>query len=84
MSDVIADLRRDLELRLKDIERELEGHEPLLRERDRLQAGAGPAAVRDGRARRGRRGSGARRRARGRRAAPTARRSSRSSASGPE
>ena len=38
MSDVIAGLRRDLEERLKDIERELAEHEPLLRERDQIQA----------------------------------------------
>lgn len=38
MSDVIAGLRRDLEQRLKDIERELAGHEPLLIEREQIQA----------------------------------------------
>lgn len=38
MSDVIAGLRRDLEQRLKDIERELAEHEPLVRERDQIEA----------------------------------------------
>lgn len=38
MSDVIAGLRRDLEERLKDIERQLAEHEPLLRERDQIEA----------------------------------------------
>ncbi|RKQ91453.1 hypothetical protein C8N24_1275 [Solirubrobacter pauli] len=37
MSDVIAGLRRDLEERLKDIERELAEHEPLLREREQIE-----------------------------------------------
>ena len=46
MSDVIAGLRRDLEQRLKDIERELAEHEPLLREREQIQARSGAAAVR--------------------------------------
>ena len=41
MSDVIAGLRRDLEQRLKDIERQLAEHEPLLREREQLQAALG-------------------------------------------
>ena len=54
MSDVIAGLRRDLEQRLKDIERELAEHDPLVREREQIQAalaqppfasGARPAAV---------------------------------------
>jgi hypothetical protein len=38
VSDVIADLRRDLEGRLKDIERELSGLEPLVREREDIRA----------------------------------------------
>ena len=38
MSDVIAGLRQDLEERLKEIERELAEHEPLVRERDQIQA----------------------------------------------
>jgi len=38
VSDVIAGLRRDLEERLKDIERQLADHEPLLREREQLEA----------------------------------------------
>ena len=38
MSDVIAGLRRDLEARLKDIERQLAEHEPLLRERAQIEA----------------------------------------------
>lgn len=38
MTDVIAGLRRDLEQRLKEIERQLAEHEPLLRERDQIQA----------------------------------------------
>lgn len=37
MSDVIAGLRRDLEGRLKEIERELAGHEPLVREREQIR-----------------------------------------------
>jgi sugar-specific transcriptional regulator TrmB len=37
VSDVIAGLRHDLEQRLKEIERELAEHEPLLRERDQIQ-----------------------------------------------
>jgi hypothetical protein len=37
LSDFIGDLRRDLEQRLKDVERELENVDPLLRERDRLR-----------------------------------------------
>ena len=37
MSDVIAGLRRDLEQRLSDIERQLAGLEPLLRERAEIQ-----------------------------------------------
>ena len=49
MSDVIADLRRELEQRLKEIERELAALEPLVREQERIQAAlarlpsAGPA-----------------------------------------
>lgn len=38
MSDMIAGLRRDLEERLKDIERQLAEHEPLLREREQIAA----------------------------------------------
>jgi sugar-specific transcriptional regulator TrmB len=38
MTDVIAGLRRELEERLSDIERELKGIEGLVRERDRIQA----------------------------------------------
>ncbi|HEY6890986.1 MAG TPA: hypothetical protein VI300_24500 [Solirubrobacter sp.] len=38
MSDFIGDLRRDLEQRLKEVERELANVEPLLRERDRLRS----------------------------------------------
>ena len=38
MSDVIGGLRRDLEQRLNAIERELSAYEPLLRERDEIQA----------------------------------------------
>jgi hypothetical protein len=38
LSDFIGDLRRDLEQRLKDVERELANVDPLLRERDRLRA----------------------------------------------
>ena len=38
VSDVIADLRRDLESRLKDIERQLEGMQPLVNERERIRA----------------------------------------------
>jgi sugar-specific transcriptional regulator TrmB len=37
VSDVIADLRRDLEQRLKEVDRQLEAYEPLLRERAQLQ-----------------------------------------------
>jgi sugar-specific transcriptional regulator TrmB len=37
VSDVIAGLRRDLEQRLKEIERQLAEHEPLLREREQIQ-----------------------------------------------
>jgi hypothetical protein len=61
VSDVIAGLRRDLEERLKDIERQLAEHEPLVRERDQIQAALeqppfaaapGPAAKRAPAARR--------------------------------
>jgi hypothetical protein len=38
VSDVIAGLRRDLEQRLNDIERELGALEPLVREREQIQA----------------------------------------------
>jgi sugar-specific transcriptional regulator TrmB len=38
VSDVIAGLRRDLEQRLKEIERELAEHEPLVREREQIRA----------------------------------------------
>jgi len=38
VSDVIAALKRDLEQRLNDIERELAAYEPLLQERDQIQA----------------------------------------------
>src|SRR4051794_31464625 len=38
MTDVIADLKRDLEGRLRDIEQELSGYEPLLSERDQIRA----------------------------------------------
>ena len=38
LSDYIGDLRRDLEQRLKEVERELANVDPLLRERDRLRA----------------------------------------------
>jgi hypothetical protein len=38
VSDVIAGLRRDLEGRLQDIERELAAHEPLVREREQIRA----------------------------------------------
>jgi hypothetical protein len=38
LSDFIGDLRRDLEQRLKEVERELANVDPLLRERDRLRA----------------------------------------------
>jgi sugar-specific transcriptional regulator TrmB len=37
LSDFIGDLRRDLEQRLKEVERELANVDPLLRERDRLR-----------------------------------------------
>jgi hypothetical protein len=38
VSDFIGDLKRDLEQRLKEVERELANVDPLLRERDRLRA----------------------------------------------
>src|SRR5690349_7236744 len=38
MTDVIAELRRDMRQRLGQIERELEGLEELVRERDQLKA----------------------------------------------
>jgi sugar-specific transcriptional regulator TrmB len=38
LSDFIGDLRRDLEQRLKEVERELANVDPLLRERDRLRS----------------------------------------------
>ena len=38
MSDVIGDLRRDLETRLKEVDRQLAGVEPLMREREEIQA----------------------------------------------
>ncbi|MDA0184708.1 hypothetical protein OJ997_30680 [Solirubrobacter phytolaccae] len=41
MSDVIAGLRRELEQRLKEIERQLAEHEPLLREREQIEAALG-------------------------------------------
>ena len=37
MSDVIGDLRRDLEGRLKEVERQLDAYQPLLHEREQLQ-----------------------------------------------
>ena len=37
MSDVIGDLRRDLEGRLREVERQLDAYQPLLREREQLQ-----------------------------------------------
>ena len=37
VSDVIGDLRRDLEGRLKEVERQLDAYQPLLREREQLQ-----------------------------------------------
>lgn len=37
MSDFIGDLRRDLEQRLKEVDRQLAGVEHLMRERERLQ-----------------------------------------------
>lgn len=37
MSNVIGDLRRDLEGRLKEVERQLDAYQPLLREREQLQ-----------------------------------------------
>jgi hypothetical protein len=52
VSDVIGDLRRDLEGRLKEVERQLDAYQPLLHEREQLQealakppfSGAAPAA----------------------------------------
>jgi sugar-specific transcriptional regulator TrmB len=50
VSDFIGDLKRDLEQRLKEVERELANVDPLLRERDRLRSAlatppfAGPSA----------------------------------------
>jgi sugar-specific transcriptional regulator TrmB len=38
VSDVIAGLRRELEERLKEIERQLAEHQPLLREREQIEA----------------------------------------------
>jgi len=38
VSDFIGDLRRDLENRLREVDRELAGVEPLMRERERLEA----------------------------------------------
>jgi sugar-specific transcriptional regulator TrmB len=38
MSDVIGDLRRDLEQRLKEVERQLDALQPLVAEREQLQA----------------------------------------------
>ena len=38
MSDPIGDLRRELEQRLEEVERELAALEPLVRERERLEA----------------------------------------------
>jgi sugar-specific transcriptional regulator TrmB len=43
VSDVIAGLRRDLEERLNVIERELAAYEPLLQEREQIQAALGRA-----------------------------------------
>jgi hypothetical protein len=37
VSDVIGDLRRDLEGRLREVERQLDAYRPLLREREQLQ-----------------------------------------------
>jgi sugar-specific transcriptional regulator TrmB len=37
VSDVIGDLRRDLEGRLREVERQLDAYQPLLREREQLQ-----------------------------------------------
>jgi sugar-specific transcriptional regulator TrmB len=38
VSDVIGDLRRDLEGRLREVERQLDAYQPLLREREQLEA----------------------------------------------
>jgi sugar-specific transcriptional regulator TrmB len=38
VSDVIGDLRRDLEQRLTEVERQLDAVQPLVREREQLQA----------------------------------------------
>jgi sugar-specific transcriptional regulator TrmB len=38
VSDVITGLKRDLEQRLTDIERELAAYEPLMREREQIEA----------------------------------------------
>ncbi len=37
MSDVIGELRRDLEGRLREVERQLDAYQPLLREREQLK-----------------------------------------------
>jgi len=37
VSDVIGDLRRDLEGRLQEVERQLDAYQPLLKEREQLQ-----------------------------------------------
>ncbi len=76
MSDVIADLRRDLEQRLNEIDRRLADVQPLMDEQEKIRAalarapfagGVAPDAARD--ARRARRASA-------RRAGRTAKRSS--------
>ncbi len=51
MSDPIGDLRRELEKRLEEVERELAALEPLVRERERLEAALSTPAVRHVRAR---------------------------------
>ena len=60
MSDVIGDLRRDLEGRLKEVERQLDAYQPLLREREQLQEALAEAAVLGRSARGAARGQGAR------------------------
>jgi sugar-specific transcriptional regulator TrmB len=48
VSDVIAGLRRDLEGRLKEIERELAAQEPLVREREQIREALSRAPFADG------------------------------------
>jgi hypothetical protein len=48
VSDVIGDLRRQMQDRLKEIERQLSGHDALVREREQIQAALAQPPFADG------------------------------------